>query len=220
MADSMFYRFMSWYDERWRRKHSVEKIDELISVSYEPYAGERKLMNDGTWIEPGDKLAILHFNRECFSQGGTGARDYARSALRFRRLITASLAHISQRMNDEKFKDVKALHGVSWLPPHGEKLGFMIERLPESWLNRVRKFYFRVLLKAFFPTLAARENNRLHPHAYWMTRNNLSKHLPQELNDDKSPDDKSSDESTRFESSTINTPPKSNKLKPAIASYS
>lgn len=182
MEGTWFYRFMCWYDRRWREKHKVQKIDELISLSYENYRDERREMNDGTWLEPGDKLGIIHFNRECFSAPGTSARDYARSGLRFRKLIIASFTQMAVKMQtDPELREVKALHGISWLPPHGEKVGFMIEKVPDSFVNRVRKFYFRLLLKTFFPVLAARENQRLEPHAYWMTRNNLIKHFSAEM---------------------------------------
>lgn len=181
MNATLFYRLMCHYDQLWRRWHKVEKIDQLISLSYEGYTGTRRVMNDGTWIEPGDLLAILHFNRECFTEAGTSAREYTRSALRFRKLLIESFTNLSTRLNScENLAEVKAFYGVSWLPPHGEKVGFMIERLPDSLLNRVRKFYFRLLLKAFFPVLAARENNRLQPHAFWLTRQNLLNHFPQE----------------------------------------
>jgi hypothetical protein len=182
MEPSLLQRFMYWYDARWRRKHNVEKIDELISLSFEEYRGDRHPMNDGTWIESGDRLAILHFNRECFDQGGTSARDYARSGLRFRKLLMNSFTQLATQMNsDERLRDVKAFHGISWIPPHGEKLGFLIEPVPDSLVNTIRKFYFKILLKAFFPTLAARENNRLQPHAYWLTRQHLFKYFSNSL---------------------------------------
>lgn len=182
MKGSLFYRFMCWYDQAWRRWHNVEKIDDLVSLSFEKHTGERRAMNDGTWIEPGDCLAILHFNRECFTEPAANAREYTRSALRFRKLLIASFSRLALRVNsDENLKRVKALHGVSWLPPHGEKVGFMIERMPDSFLNRVRKFYFRLLLKTFFPLLAARENARLQPHGFWLTRQNLLKYFSKEF---------------------------------------
>ncbi|HTF85906.1 YkoP family protein [Cellvibrio sp. ARAG 10.3] len=185
MSGNWFNRIMTWYDTLWRRLHRVEKIDELLSLSYEVYKGERKAMNDDTWLEPGDALAILHFNHECFN-AGNNPREYARGALRFRRLLVKSLNHLASRINNEKkFKDIKALHGVTWIAPHGEKVGFMIERLPTTWGNRMRQFYFRLLLKAFFPTLAARENDRLQPHAFWLTRNNLLNYFSEESHTDE-----------------------------------
>lgn len=181
MTRGIFYRCMSWYDAWWRRRHRVERFDELISFSFETFSGERRIMSDGTCIEPGDPLAILHFNRECFSGPAQESRDYMRNALRFRKLILASLARLAGELHQhEKLLQVKAFHGISWLPPHGEKLGFHIEPLPDSALTRARQFYFRLLLRAFFPHLAARENKRIHPHAYWLTRQNLLKNFSRE----------------------------------------
>src|SRR5690606_36538578 len=122
MSTGLFYRCMSWYDSWWRRRHRVEKFDELISFSFENFSGERRVLNDGTCIEPGDALAIMHFNRECFS---SASRVYMRNALRFRKLILASLSKLADDFHQhEQLKRVKAFHGISWLPPHGEKCGF------------------------------------------------------------------------------------------------
>jgi len=174
MSKGLFYRFMCQYDRLWRKLHRVEKMNDLVSLSLEPHKGERKQMNDGSWIEPGDQLAILHFNRECFIEPGTSPKDYIRAALHFRKLIFTSFGDLAIRFEQEpRFQSVKAFHGVSWLPPHGEKVGFMIEKVPDSWGNRLRNTYFRILLKTFFPVLASRANNRLQSHAYWLTRQQL-----------------------------------------------
>lgn len=174
----IFHRFMCWYDGYWRRKHKVEKFDELLSFSFEKFTGERKMMNDGSWIEPGDYLAIIHFNRECFVNSSANPQHYIRNALRFRKLLLASFRQLASAIHEhEKLMNIKVFHGVSWLPPHGEKLGFFIERLPDSTLTLIRKFYFTVLLKVFFPHVSALDNNQIQPHAYWLTRQNLLKHF-------------------------------------------
>ncbi len=181
MKTTLFYRIMSWYDAYWRRRNGVEKFDDLLSFSFEKFSGERRVMNDGTWVEPGDYLAILHFNRECFINSSANPQHYLRNALRFRKLLLSSFRRLAKDINEnEKFVMVKVFHGVSWLPPHGEKLGFLIERLPDSTLNFVRKVYFKILLKVFFPHVAALEKNRIQPHAYWLTRQNLLKHFATE----------------------------------------
>lgn len=184
MKNNLVYRFMCWYDAYWRRSHGVEKFDELLSFSFEPYAGARRMMNDGSWIEPGDCLAILHFNRECFTNLSANPKDYLRNALRFRKLLLSSFRQLAQDMHtNEKLGMVKAFHGVSWIPPHGEKLGFLIERLPDSARNHLRTFYFKILLKIFFPHIATTEKNPIQPHAYWLTRHNLLKHFAPQQTD-------------------------------------
>lgn len=181
MKSTLFYRFMCWYDTYWRRKHGVEKFNDLLSFSFETFSGERRVMNDGTWVEPGDHLAILHFNRECFMNSSANPKHYTRNALRFRKLLLSSFRNLAERIDShEKLTQVKVFHGISWLPPHGEKLGFLIERVPDSALTYVRKFYFRVLLRVFFPHVSALENNRIQPHAYWLTRQNLLRYFPAE----------------------------------------
>lgn len=177
MIRKLFYRLVRCYDKFWRLSRKVEKIDELISLSFERFAGQRTAMNDGTWLEPGDHLAILHFNHDCFSEIHNHSGGYARGALRFRKLLLLSFCQLAKRVaQDARFTHVRAFHGISWLPPHGKKIGFMIERLPNTLLNHLRKFYFRILLKTFFPVLASR-NRPTHPHAYWLTRKNLLKYF-------------------------------------------
>ena len=180
MTAKLFYRLVSCYDKLWRYRHKVEKIDQLISLSFERFSGQPTAMNDGTWIEPGDHLAILHFNHDCFHGFHSHSGGYARGALRFRKLLMLSFRQLAERVAQEpRFEKIKAFHGVSWLPPHGEKVGFMIDRLPDTMINHLRKLYFRILLKTFFPALASR-NKPTHPHAYWLTRNNLLKYFPGE----------------------------------------
>jgi len=184
---TFFYQLMCWYDAYWRRKHGVEKFDELLSFSFEKYSGQRRLMNDQSWVEAGDTLVILHFNRECFIHSSANPKDYIRNALRFRKLLLSSFRQLAKELDsNEKLIRVKAFHGISWLPPHGEKLGFLIERLPDSPLNHLRKFYFKILLKTFFPHIATAEKKRIHPHAYWLTRKNLLKNFAPESADELS----------------------------------
>jgi hypothetical protein len=170
----IFYRFLCWYDGYWRRKHNVERFDDLLSFSFEKYSGECQIMDDETWIEPGDCLAIIHFNRECFTNASNDPKQNARNALRFRRMILSSFKQLAKDIDqNEKFSNVKAFHGISWLPPHGEKLGFVIEKLPDSIPNFIRKFYITVLLKTFFPHIAMQGTHRVELHAYWLTRQAL-----------------------------------------------
>jgi hypothetical protein len=169
-----FYRILSWYDAYWRRKNRVEKFDDLLSFSFKKYSGKRQIMEDDTWVEPGDCVAIIHFNRECFDNSSTDPKKILRNALRFRRLIIKSFKQLAIDVSEgKKFAHVKAFHGISWLPPHGEKLGFVIEKVPDSILNSIRKFYFSILLKTFFPNITMREINSIEPHAYWLTRQTL-----------------------------------------------
>lgn len=178
MKNSLFYRFMCWYDGYWRRKHGVEKFDELLSFSFEKFSGKRRVMNDGSWIEPGDWLIILHFNREFFIGSSANPQHSIRNALHFRKLLLSSLGKLAKHIDEnEKFKRVKVLHGISWLPPHGERLGFLIEPKPNSIFSFFQALYFKLLLKVFFPHVALSGKKPIQPYAYWLTRRNLLKYF-------------------------------------------
>lgn len=181
MKNSLFYRFMCWYDGYWRRKHGVEKFDELLSFSFEKFSGKRRVMNDGSCIEPGDWLIILHFNRECFIGSSANPQHSIRNALHFRKLLLSSLGKLAKHIDEnEKFKRVKVLHGISWLPPHGERLGFLIEPKPISIFSFFQALYFKLLLKVFFPHVAVSGKKPIQPYAYWLTRRNLLKYFSPE----------------------------------------
>lgn len=162
------------YDRLWRRLHGVRQIDALLSLSIGKYRGPPRTLPGGVHLEKGDCLGNLHFNHEFFADPTDGTGANMNGALRFRRQLYRSLMYLARRMADEPELDrVKVFHGVNWFPPHGEKAGFVVERLPDGFRTRLLMLHFRLYLKAFFPTLASRQQGSLHPHAYWLTRKEL-----------------------------------------------
>lgn len=176
MIGSLFGWLMGVYDLCWRRLHKVEPVDALVSLSYETYRGPPRVIGSGTVIRDGDLIAHLHFNRQCLYGEGSGPTG-ARLAFHFVRLLFASLGHLAQRIEagQEPLSRVQALYGVTWFRPHGQKLGFSVERLPGTFLNRMRRLHFRLFLQAFFPDLACQAD--LHPHAFWLPRDQLLQHF-------------------------------------------
>ena len=171
-------RLFHAYDRAWRRRHNVQPFDKVISLALEPYRGQSRTLADGTCLEPGDQLAIIHFNHDGFSAD----HNRMRAALRFRRDLANSLRQLATRLEtDPELRAVKALYGESWLPPHGRKVGFMVEPLPRTWRTRLQHRYVRLLLWMQFPHLA-RSNRDTWLHAYWLTRGQWQV-LPERLAD-------------------------------------
>lgn len=162
------------YDRLWRRLHRVRPIDALLSLSVEPYRGNAETLPEGIRLERGDRLGILHFNHECFAETDTGGEGNRRAALLFRRRLFQSLRRLARcAAEDPDLGRIQAYYGVNWMRPHGERLGFVVQRLPDGFTTRLRIMHFRMLLWAFFPRLAEREHERLHPHAFWLMRDEL-----------------------------------------------
>jgi hypothetical protein len=70
-------------------------------------------------------------------------------------------------------RELSIISGITWFKPHGNKVGFESEPLPEGRQKWLLKNHFRLLLYALFPHLAKRENARLEPHRFWLTKNRL-----------------------------------------------
>lgn len=170
----IFRRLVICLDWLWRRLRRVRPVDSLLSLSLKSYRGDPGKLPRGIALKRGDLLAILHLNHDCLADMDAAGNTNLRGALRFRRRLIDSLQRIAQRLqNDPQLGRVKAVYGVTWFRPHGERLGFIVEPLPDNWMTRLRILPFRVLLQALFPALARREYGRLHPHAFWLSRQEL-----------------------------------------------
>lgn len=190
------------YDRAWRRRHGVHRFDKIISLAIEPYRGQPRILADGTHLEPGDSLAIIHFNHDGFSTDS----NRVRAALQFRRDLASSLRRLAKRLeSDTHLQAVKALYGESWLPPHGSKVGFIVEPLPKTWRTRLQHCYVRLLLRIQFPHLARRGHDTW-LHAYWLTRSQWQL-LPQRLDDDReNRDSKENDDDTETDCRAADLP--------------
>ncbi len=162
-------RLFRLYDRLWRRWHRVQPFDDMLSLSIAPYRGRARILADGTRLTPGDRLGILHFNHDSFSPDG----NRMRAARRFRRHFLASLQQLAEAMErDPALKDIKALYGETWIRPHGQRDGFIVEPLPKTWRTRLQHWYSRLLLRFLFPHLARRNRNTW-LYGFWLTREQL-----------------------------------------------
>lgn len=172
-------RLFHAYDRVWRRWHNVKPFDDIVSLAITPYQGRARTLTDGTRLEPGDRLGIIHFNHDSFSS----SHSRMRAALQFRRDFSSSLHRLAKSMEtDPLLQEVKALYGETWLRPHGRKVGFIVEPLPRTWRTRLQHLYLRFLLWVQFPHLA-RRNRDTWLNAYWLTRRQLQL-LPERLSED------------------------------------
>jgi len=74
---------------------------------------------------------------------------------------------------DPMFADLTVYHAVSWLPPHGQRIGFITEPFPDGARKRSIAAYFRLLVWAYAPAKETRASARPDPTIYWLTRMDL-----------------------------------------------
>jgi hypothetical protein len=73
-------------------------------------------------------------------------------------------------------QDIKVFQGVTWIPSHGEVVGFVSTPMPKSWRTRWLASHFRMLMWVFAPAARIRERNA-EPRLYWLTRDALARNI-------------------------------------------
>jgi hypothetical protein len=159
-------------DDLYRNRHRLQPVGEILYVGRSRYRGPTMEFADGTRLAPGDLVGTLHFNNARFPR--IEADTSRRAALRFVRLMLESMRILADRARqDPLFSDLAVYHAVSWLPPHGQRIGFITEPFPDGPKKRVLAAYFRLLVWAFAPAEQTRTSARPDPTIYWLTRKEL-----------------------------------------------
>lgn len=159
-------------DDRYHHRHRLQPVGEVLYVGRSRYRGPAMAFADGTRLAPGDFIGTLHFNNLRFTQldGATSRR----AALRFARLMLESMHVLADSARqDPLFSDLAVYHAVSWLPPHGQRIGFITAPFPDGPRKRLIAAYFRLLVWTFAPAEQTRASARPDPTVYWLTRKQL-----------------------------------------------
>ena len=159
-------------DDLYRKRHRLQPVGEVLYVGRSRYSGPAMDFANGTRLAPGDLVGTLHFNNARFPR--IEADSSRRAALRFVRLMLKSMRILADRARqDPMYSDLAVYHAVSWLPPHGHRIGFITEPFPDGPRKRLISAYFRLLVWAYAPAEQTRASARPDPTIYWLTRMEL-----------------------------------------------
>lgn len=169
-------------DDLYCNRHRLQSAGEVLYVGRSRYRGPAMEFADGTRLAPGDLVGTLHFNNARFPR--IEANTARRAALRFVRLMLESMHSLADKARqDPLFSDLAVYHAVSWLPPHGQRIGFITEPFPDGPRKRLLAAYFRLLVWAFAPAEETRASARPDPTVYWLTRKELLRRFGDVRND-------------------------------------
>jgi processive 1,2-diacylglycerol beta-glucosyltransferase len=159
-------------DHLYRNRHRLQPVGEILCVGRSRYRGPAMEFADGTRVASGDLVGTLHFNNARFLQ--IEAETSRRAALRFARLMLESMHILAEKSRQEPtLSDLPVYHAVSWLPPHGQRIGFITVPFPDGLWKRLIAAYFRILVWAYAPAAQTRASARPAPTVYWLTRKEL-----------------------------------------------
>jgi hypothetical protein len=169
-------RIMSRIDAWYYRKHRLRPVGPALHIGCSRYRGPDMEFDDGTVLRDNEMIGMLHFNNASLSSLGEGSVQ--RTGFRFARLMRQSLRLLADAaQSDPELRDVHVYCGITWLPDHGNVVGFTSRPLPSTLRNRFIKAYLRLLLWTFAPVTKASKRVDVQPRAYWLTRGMLAQNV-------------------------------------------
>lgn len=172
LAQRILARVDGWY----QRKHRLRALGPVLRVGYVRYRGPQRTFADGTVLRDNELIGRLHFNNSSIVAIGDGSLH--RTGFRFAKLMRESLRTLAEASrSDPEMSAIRVFHGVTWIPEHGNVVGFESTPRPKTWRTRVLSSYFRLLMWTFAPASRTRATARAEPRDYWLTRDMLSRNL-------------------------------------------
>lgn len=156
--------------DRWYyRRYGLRTLGPVLYLGRARYKGPELRFDDGTLLKENDPIGRLHFNNASIAALGEGSLH--RVGLRFAKLMRQSLRALAEAAHsDPDWRDVRVFQGVTWIPSHGEVVGFVCTPLPRTWKTRLLAGHFRLLMRVFAPAARIRARERAEPRQYWLTR--------------------------------------------------
>jgi len=169
-------RALGLVDAWYYRRHKLTTLGPVLFVGRTHYRGPELKFDDGTLLRDNDVIGRLHFNNASIVALGEGSMH--RVGFRFARLMRESLRKLADAAhNDPTFADVSVFQGTTWIPAHGEVVGFVSTPMPKTWKTKLLSAHFRMLMWVFAPAARIRNREQAEPRLYWLTREALSRNM-------------------------------------------
>lgn len=169
-------RTLGLVDAWYYRRYKLTTLGPVLYVGRTHYHGPELKFDDGTLLRDNDVIGRLHFNNASIAALGEGSMH--RVGFRFARLMRESLRKLAEAAhNDPTLADVRVYQGTTWIPAHGEVVGFVSTPMPKTWRTRLLTAHFKMLMWVFAPAARIRNREQAEPRLYWLTRAALSRNL-------------------------------------------
>lgn len=167
---------LAWVDGWYYRRHRLQTLGPVLYLGHARYRGPELRFEDGTLLRDNDPIGRLHFNNSKIAALGEGSMQ--RVGFRFARLMRESLRHLAiAAQTDPALRDVRVFQGLTWIPAHGEVVGFVSTPMPKSWRTRLLTGHFKMLMWVFAPAARIRGRIGAEPRLYWLTRTALTQNI-------------------------------------------
>lgn len=172
----LFQQLMSRVDVWYQRRHRLRALGPVLRIGYVRYRGPRREFADGTVLDENELIGQLHFNNASIASIGEGSLH--RTGFRFAKLMRESLRMLAEAsQSDPELRAIRVYHGVTWIPDHGNVVGFESTPRPKTWRTRLQSGYFKLLMWTFAPASRTRARAQTEPRDYWLTQRMLAQNV-------------------------------------------
>ena len=131
---------------------------------------------DGTVLRDNDPIGRLHFNNASIAALGEGSMH--RVGFRFASLMRESLRTLAEvAHSDPALRDVRVFQGITWLPAHGEVVGFVSTPMPQNLADAAARASLSHADVGLRARGAHSRTRHAEPRLYWLTRTALTQNL-------------------------------------------
>jgi hypothetical protein len=169
-------RALGLIDAWYFRRYKLQTIGPVLFIGRMQYRGPELTFADGTLLRENDYIGRLHFNNASIAALGEGSMQ--RVGFRFARLMRESLRKLAEAAHtDPSLADLRVFQGTTWIPAHGEVVGFESTPMPKTWKTRLLSAHFKLLMWVFAPAARIRGREPAEPRLYWLTRDALARNI-------------------------------------------
>jgi hypothetical protein len=111
--------------------------------------GHEVILNDGSKIKASDKIVELHLNNDWFKEGHKLYTTATRFTWHMITSFTQDLHVMAKEMDNGIFSNCTALHGRTQLGVIAKRLGFQVNKLPDSLWKKGARFYISGLMQVY-----------------------------------------------------------------------
>ena len=121
----------------------------IICFDIRHYKGPIRVLNDGSEVRTGDTIIELHLNNNWFKRRRKLNLRASQSPREFLGCFAQDLHFLAQQITGGMFGKITALHGSTLLDVAARRLGFQVDKLPDSLWKKGGRFYMAGLMQAY-----------------------------------------------------------------------
>ena len=121
----------------------------IICFDLRRYKGPIRVLNDGSKVRTGDTILELHLNNAWFKRRRKLNLRASQSPREFLGCFAQDLHFLAQQITSGMFGNITALHGSTLLDVAARRLGFQVDKLPDSLWKKGGRFYMAGLMQVY-----------------------------------------------------------------------